>query len=172
MLFDAGETVLLTEHGVETGNGREKGNLILTNKRIVLETTRESRRMVFVRDRQDVVILNVPLSSVLIADKKKDIIFKGHEFRINADGKQMTFKVKEPQLWINQIASAKSGNLSFNHEGTSSQPSIILQNPPPIQEGKLIKGEPVKEIIKIRCKGCQSLVNEDARFCPNCGSLM
>ena len=117
MLFDAGEAVLLTEHGVETGNGREKGNLILTNKRIVLETTRESRRMVFVKDKHDIILINIPLSSVLVADRKKDIIFKGHEFRINADGTQYSFRVKEPQLWINQIASAKSGNLTYNQTG-------------------------------------------------------
>jgi hypothetical protein len=172
MLFDAGESVLLTEHGVDTGNGGEKGNLILTNKRIVLETSRTSRRMVFVKDKQDVIIINIPLSSVLIADRKKDLIFKGHEFRINADGNHYTFKVKEPQIWINQIASAKSGNLSFNQGGSLSQPSIVVQNSPPSQEQKLQSTDPAKEVIKVRCQGCQALVDENAKFCPSCGSLM
>lgn len=172
MLFDAGEAVLLTEHGVETGEGKERGNLILTNKRIVLETTKESRRMVFVKDKHDVVLLNIPLSSVLVADKKKDIIFKGHEFRINADGSHYTFKVKEPQLWINQIASAKSGNLTYNQGGTQSQPGIVVQNITPGQQPANENTENRKEVIKVRCRQCQALVDEDAKFCPSCGALM
>ncbi len=172
MLFDAGEAVLLTEHGVETGNGKEKGNLILTNKRIVLETTRESRRMVFVKDKHDIIIINIPLSSVLVADKKKDIIFKGHEFRINADGTQYSFRVKEPQLWINQIASAKSGNLTYNQTGTQQQPGVVLQNITPSQQSVPENHEVKKEIIKVRCRQCQALVDENAKFCPSCGSLM
>lgn len=47
MLFDAGEFVLLTEHGVTSKNKAYAGNLILTNKRLAMETSRKVKTGLF-----------------------------------------------------------------------------------------------------------------------------
>ncbi len=174
MLFDAGEYVLLTEHNVPTKNGKESGNLILTNKRLALETSRMEKSGFFGKQRRDVIVFNVPLSNILIADKKKDFIFKKHEFSINAEGKIMEFTVNEPQLWINQIAAAKSGNVQNpnNTLGGTTQ-NIVIQQPgnSGTQQQSEIK-QTQTEVVKIRCPQCKTLVDEQAKFCANCGFLV
>jgi hypothetical protein len=35
---------------------------------------------------------------------------------------------------------------------------------------KLIKPEEEKEVVKIRCRSCKALNDEDAKFCKNCGA--
>ncbi len=172
MIFDAGEVVLFSEHDVETRGLREKGNLLLTNKRLVLEITKESKRMIFIKDKQDMIALNLQISSILLADKKKDVLFKGHEFTVNANGNQYLFKVKDPQLWISQIASAKSGNLTFNQPENNLKPTSEVRKVSPDKEGISSVHVQSIEVIKIRCSRCHMLVDENAKFCPSCGSLM
>ncbi|MCL4350989.1 MAG: hypothetical protein M1414_03720 [Candidatus Thermoplasmatota archaeon] len=170
MLFDAGEFVLLTEHSVPTGNGKEVGNLILTNKRLALETTRSVKSGLFGKQKQDFVVINIPLTSILIADKKKDFIFKKHEFSINADGSMKQFSVNEPQVWITQIAAAKSGNVTQGGMSVGTSTSIVIN--PQSSGGTQQQPEQnqiVREVIKVRCTGCKNLVDEEAKFCPVCG---
>ncbi len=173
MLFDAGEFILLTEHNVPTGNGKEVGNLILTNKRLAMENTRLVKKGLFGKEKQDFVLFNIPLASILIADKKKDFIFKKHEFSVNVDGGNKSFRVNEPSVWITQIAAAKSGNVGQNQSiSAGSGQNIIItpqaaggtQSQPPAQT-------PV-EVVKIRCPDCKILVDETARFCPSCGAMI
>lgn len=38
-----------------------------------------------------------------------------------------------------------------------------------LEEADLPKGSNQKEIIKVRCKNCGELNDEDARYCKNCG---
>lgn len=130
MLFDAGEFLLLTEHNVSTKKNDARGTLLLTNKRLAMETSRKVRSGLFGKQNQDIVIFNIPLTNILIADKKKDFVFKKHEFSINADGKKIEFTVNEPQVWINQIAAAKSGNVSNPmSSGQGSTNNVIIHTP-------------------------------------------
>ncbi len=173
MLFDAGEFVLLTEHGATTGNRGEVGNLILTNKRLALETTKLVKSGLFGKQKKDIVLLNIPLTSILIADKKKEFIFKKHEFTINADGSIMKFTVNEPQVWITQIAAAKSGNVTQTQGNvTGGTTHNIVINPQPTVEtqSKPEQSQSVKEVIKIRCTSCKALIDENTKFCPECGA--
>lgn len=34
------------------------------------------------------------------------------------------------------------------------------------------KEPPVKEVVKVRCRNCQALNEEDAKFCKSCGAMM
>ena len=171
MLYDADEKALLIEHDINfrVKNKDETANLILTNKRIVVETTREKKRMLFVKDKEDIILLNVPLASVLIAEKRKDIIFKGHEFKVNANGVEHKFKVKDPQLWINQIATAKA-----NPGGVSQSQNVVVQpqSPQQIVQNTNSGGTTNKEVIKVRCKSCGQLTDETNKFCPACGAAL
>ncbi len=174
MLFDSGEFLVFTEHGVTTKNKSEMGVLILTNKRMVLETTRNVKSGLFSKQKKDIILYNVPLTNILIADKKKDFVFKKHEFSINADGQILVFRVNEPHVWITQIAAAKSGNLSNTGINSSNNTTNLIIKPPMPDENQT-KPEistTQNEIIKIRCTQCKSLVDENVKFCPNCGAKM
>lgn len=175
MLFDAGEFVLLTEHNVTSKNNPTHGSLILTNKRLAMETSRKVKSGLFGKQNQDIVIFNIPLTNILIADKKKDFIFKKHEFSVNADGKTMVFTVNEPQVWINQIAAAKSGNVgNMQNQSAGVTHNVIIQSPNSSGSRSQPEDAPVqtKEVIKIRCSNCKGLVDETAKFCPSCGNTI
>lgn len=85
----------------------------------------------------------------------------------------MEFTVNEPQVWINQIAAAKSGNVSQNGSQSGSVThNVIFQNTSESGSRPQPEEAPVqtREVVKIRCNSCKSLVDETAKFCPSCGN--
>ena len=65
-----------------------------------------------------------------------------------------------------------SGNLTFNQPENNLKPTSEVRKVSPDKEGISSVHVQSREVIKIRCSRCHMLVDEDAKFCPSCGSLM
>ena len=63
-LFDNDEQVLYQEQNVPTGAKSESGTLILTNKRVVLETSRDQKMGFMKKQKVSVVINQVPIINI------------------------------------------------------------------------------------------------------------
>ena len=164
MLFDNDEQVLYQEQGVPTGEKSETGTLILTNKRVVLETMREKKMGFMKKQNVSVVINQVHLGNIVDVGIKPKLIGKSKSIWVSFVGGQSEYTVQDPSKWQSHLLQAKTGVSAIN----SSRNVIVNLSGGGQQATQTHTIE--RQVVKVRCRYCGTLYEEVASKCPSCGA--
>ncbi len=168
MLFDSDEQVLYQEQGVPTDSKSETGTLILTNKRVVLETMREQKMGFMKKQNVSVVVNQINLVNMVDVGVKPKLIGKSKIIWVSYVGGQIEFTVQDPSKWQSQLLQAKTGVAAVNAPrsviyNTSGGGQQVAQQ---VTQTHTIE----RQVVKVRCRYCGTLYDEVASKCPSCGA--
>lgn len=152
------------EQNVPTGIKGETGTLILTNKRIVLETMREQKMGFLKKQNMSVVINQVPIANMVDVGVKPKLLGKSRIFWVSYVGGHVEYTVEDPAKWQSHLLQAKTGAA-----GMSSPRSLVVNvsgGGQQVAQTHTIE----RQVVKVRCRYCGSLYDEIAGKCPSCGA--
>ena len=169
MLLDGDEKTVYQEHKILMNGSKHTGTLILTNKRVVLETLhiKRSKIPIIGKDKkEEFIVFTAPLTEVMKVDVVKKLIGKPTVFKLGHSGKETQFTVADPSVWQNQIIRAKSEMGSHHSYGVNVNLTAPAQSAPAPSPTHTIE----RQVVKVRCKYCGGLYDEVAPKCPSCGA--
>jgi hypothetical protein len=157
MLLGAQEKVVRSAYAVlETGVGdrsrRRPGVLYLTTDRLVFEGP-DSRGLVrdLVAGRDVAILVDDPLGGIRNVTVRRGRIARPR-LVVDRGGQRAVFDVLEPEAWTVAIADARR----------AAETARAAGRPP--------SGASARAVVKVRCRYCGGLGDEEADRCPSCGA--
>lgn len=147
-----------------TGAKSESGTLILTNKRVVLETSREQKMGFMKKQKVSVIINQVPIVNIVDVGVKPKLLGKSRTFWVSYVGGQVEYTVEDPTKWQSHLLQAKTGVVGIN----STRNVVVNMSGGSQQMAQTHTIE--RQVVKIRCRYCGSLYDEVSGKCPSCGA--
>lgn len=172
MLLNNGEKVILRERNVKLVGYDKTGTLYLTNQRIFLERILvQSKMMGLKKERIEQPIFIKPLFHITDIIAEKNLLMKSHKLKITTAKTVYELKVNDPEVWIKHTIQAKKGEQPRVAQQTIQPPitvNVVQSTPSQVTQKEVVE----RQVIKIRCRYCGSLVDETNGKCPKCGATL
>ncbi|MCL5874197.1 MAG: hypothetical protein M1161_02515 [Candidatus Thermoplasmatota archaeon] len=169
MLLNNGENIIFKEGNVEIINQKRTGTLFLTNQRLFLEkVVIQSKMMGLKKERVERPLAVIPLSHITDIAAEKNLLLKSHKLRVVTGNGIYEFKVTDSAIWAKRTIDAKKGeNFGISQSPVQAPITVnVIQQASPTQS---VQKEVIeKQIVKIRCRYCGTLVDETVGKCPSC----
>lgn len=162
--------MILKERNVIITNSGRNGILFLTNQRIYMERIEVEKKMLGLKEeRTEHMVLQIPLNFINGVSADKNLIIKSHILKISTAKANYTFRVENPENWKEKIISAKKGDaLPGNSTTNAITVNVVQQAPTQSIQKEVVE----RQVVKIRCRYCGTLVEETIGKCPKCGAQL
>lgn len=162
--------MIFKEGNVESINQKRAGTLFLTNQRLFLErVVIQSKMMGFKKERTEQPLVVASLSNITDVSAEKNLMLKSHKLKVTTSKGVHEFRVTDPEDWIRRIIDAKKGKSSnLVHPQPPITINVVQQAPTQSIQKETIE----RQIVKIRCRHCGTLVDETKGKCPSCGATL
>lgn len=171
MLLNNGEELILKEKNVTYLRSGRRGTLFLSNQRIYMERIEVEKKMLGLKEeRTEHMIALIPLRTISGLTVEKNLLLKSHFLKVTTAKAVYEFKVENPDTWKERIIMAKKGGASQSQSAAKNAITINVVQQTPTQP---IQKEVVeRQVVKVRCRYCGTLIDEAIGKCPSCGAQL
>lgn len=171
MLLSQNERLILEEKNVSLGGTSQIGTLVLTNERLVLESAINAKKKHSHKTvTEEVSLVSIPVDRIIDAKNNKKKFLKPSSLEVLYQETSVSFLVEEPQSWVNHILQTRN-EATEPYAGKTENHGVTVnvgnQTSAPIQKETI-----EKQVVKVRCRYCGSLVDELEGNCPQCGARL
>ncbi|MCL4446878.1 MAG: hypothetical protein M1556_02865 [Candidatus Thermoplasmatota archaeon] len=136
-------------------------------ERIVIE-----KQLMGLKKREhETLLVDVSLGHIHDIIVDKNLLTKSHIVKVVTQQGTYSLKVHDPYHWQERITAARK-EISGSPNNSMSQPTIIINAGPQGAQQAIQKETIERQVIKIRCRYCGTLVDEVIGTCPSCGAKL